>query len=46
MVVAFMAIIFVLTEISTPVWQRDVRQIARQFVEAMREAEKAKTGLD
>ena len=41
-----MAIIFVLTEISTPAWQKDVRQIAYQFVEAMKEAEKAKTDSD
>ena len=43
MLATFMAIIFVLTEISTLAWQKDVRQIAYQFVEAMKEAKKAKT---
>ena len=31
---------YVINEISTPVWQNEVRQITRQVVEAMREAEK------
>ena len=40
MLVLFHAICFILTELSTPVWQNDVRQITYQVVEAMREAEK------
>ena len=40
MLVLFHAICFILTEISTPVWQNEVRQIAHQVVEAMREVEK------
>ena len=40
MLVLFHAICFILTELSTPVWQNEVRQITYQFVEAMREAEK------
>ena len=46
MLVTFMMISYILAEISTPAWQRDVRQITYQFVEAMREAEKANTGSD
>ena len=44
MLVLFHAICFILTELSTPVWQNEVRQITYQVVEAMREAEKKKTG--
>ena len=40
MLVLFHAICFILTELSTPVWQNEVRQITYQVVEAMREAEK------
>ena len=46
MLVTFMVISFILAEISTPAWQRDVREITNQFVEALREAQKAKTGSD
>ena len=44
MLVLFQKICFILTELSTPTWQRDVRQIKYEFVEAVREAEKNKTG--
>ena len=40
MIVLFHAICFILSELSTPVWQNEVRQITYQFVEAMRDAEK------
>ena len=46
MLATFMTIIFFLTEISTPAWQKDVRQIAYKFLEAMNGAEKAKTDYD
>ena len=39
MIVLFHAICFVFAELSTPVWQREVRQITSQVVEAMCEAE-------
>ena len=39
MIVLFHAIYFILTELSTPVWRKEVRQITYQVVEAMREAE-------
>ena len=42
MLVLFHTICFILTELSTPVWQNEVRQITYQVVEAMREAEKNK----
>ena len=32
------ALVFVINELSTPVWQLEVRQITYQVVEAMREA--------
>ena len=35
-----MIISYILAEIFTPAWKRDVRQITYQFVEAMREAQK------
>ena len=38
MIVLFHALVFVLNELSTPVWQLEVRQITFQVVEAMREA--------
>ena len=40
----FHAICFIFTELSTPVWQKEVRQITYQVVEAMREAEETSTG--
>ena len=40
MLVLFHTICFILTELSTPVWQNEVRQITYQFVEAMQEAQK------
>ena len=40
MISLFHALMYVINEISTPVWQNEVKQIARQVVEAMREAEK------
>ena len=40
MLALFHAICFILTELSTPVWQNDVRQITYQVVEAMQEAQK------
>ena len=43
MISLFHALMYVINEISAPVWQNEVRQIARQIVEAMREAEKKKT---
>ena len=39
MLVFFHAICFILSELSTPVWQNDVRQITSQAVEAILEAE-------
>ena len=45
MISLFHALMYVINEISTPVWQNEVRQIARQVVEAMREAEKNKLSL-
>ena len=39
MIVLFHAICFIFYDLSTPVWQKEVRQIASQVVEAMREAE-------
>jgi len=39
MIVLFHAICFIFDELSTPVWQKEVRQIISQVVEAMREAE-------
>jgi len=39
MLVLFHAICFIFTELATPVWQKEVRQITYQIVEAMREAE-------
>jgi len=41
MLVLFHAIFFNFMELSTPVWQKEVRQITYQVVEAMGEAEKA-----
>ena len=40
MLVLFHTICFILTELSTLVWQNEVRQITYQFVEAMQEAQK------
>ena len=40
MIVLFHAICFILTELSTPVWQIEVRHITYQFVQAKEEAEK------
>ena len=40
MLVLFHAICFILTELSTPVWQNEVRQITYQFVQAMRRGRK------
>ena len=43
MILLFHALMFVIkNEISTPVWQNEVRQITYQVVEAMKEAEKIK----
>jgi len=39
MIVLFHAIFFIFTELSAPVWQKEVRPITYQVVEAMREAE-------
>jgi len=39
MIVLFHAICFIFDELSTPVWQKEVRQITSQVVEAMRTAE-------
>ena len=39
MIVLFHMIFFIFDELSTPVWQKEVRQITSQVVEAMREAE-------
>jgi len=35
MLVLFHAICFIFTEFATPVWQKEVRQITYQIVEAM-----------
>ena len=40
MISLFHALMYVIYEHSTPVWQNEVSQITRQVVEAMREAEK------
>ena len=40
MILLFHALMYVINEISTPVWQNEVRQITYQVVEAMREAKK------
>ena len=40
MIVLFHAICFIFAELSTPVWQKEDRQITYQVVEAMCEAEK------
>ena len=40
MLVLFHAICFILSELSTPVWQNEVSQITYQVVQAMEEAEK------
>ena len=40
MLVLFHAICFIFMELSTPVWQKEARQITYQVAEAMREAEK------
>ena len=40
MLVLFHAICFILSELSTPVWQNEVRQITYQVAQAMEEAEK------
>ena len=40
MILLFHALMYVIKELSTPVWQNEVRQITYQVVEAMREAEK------
>ena len=37
MIVLFHALVFAINELSSPVWQNDVRQIIYQVVEAMRE---------
>ena len=42
MILLFHALIYVINELSTPVWQNEVRQITYQVVEAMREAENEK----
>jgi len=39
MIVLFQMIFFIFDELCTPVWQKEVRQITSQVVEAMREAE-------
>ena len=44
MIVLFHAICFIFTELSTPVWQKEARQVTYQLVEAMREAEKTLKG--
>ena len=46
MLVLFHAICFILNELSTPVWQNEVRQITYQFVEAMQEAQKKVNRLE
>ena len=38
MIVLFHSIMYVLSELSTPVWQNEVRQIAIQAAQAMEEA--------
>jgi len=39
MLVLFHAICFIFTELSAPVWQKEVRQITYQLFEAMQEAD-------
>ena len=40
MIVLFHAVMYAIKELSTPVWQNEVRHITYQVLEAMREAEK------
>ena len=40
MILLFHALMYAINELSTPVWQNEVRQITQQVVEAMREAQK------
>ena len=40
MILLFHALMYAINELSTPVWQNEVRHITYQVVEAMREAEK------
>ena len=42
MILLFHTLIYVIKELSTPVWQNEVRQITHQVVKAMKEAEKIK----
>ena len=46
MLALFQAICCVFTELFMPVWQKDVRQITHQLIEAMVEAKKAETGRE
>jgi len=39
MLVLFHAICFIFMELSTPIWQKEVRQITYQVFEAMQEAD-------
>ena len=43
MILLFHTLMFAIKELSTPVWQNEVRQITQQVVEAMCEAEKKLT---
>ena len=45
MIVLFHVICSIFSELSTPAWQNEVRQITLQCVEAMEEAKKIKYGL-
>ena len=40
MISLFHTLVFAIKELSTPVWQDEVRQITYQVVQAMRDAEK------
>ena len=46
MLVVFHTIFYIYKELSTPVWQNEVRRITQQVVEAMSEVEKNKTSYD
>jgi len=40
MIVPVHAICFIFTELSTPIWQKEVKQITYEVAEAMKEAKK------
>ena len=45
MLVTFHAIWYVITELSRPAWQKDLRDITHCVIEAMKEAKKESRGV-